>query len=106
MNFKYSSHDCFINLYLLKAYGLKIKNTDLEVWFDKTDIFNAKNILKNFGENRIKIAVGIGATDIERKYPVEKYLIAFKKIISTGASIIIFGGKDEIKNFGSDFEWI
>lgn len=96
MEYKYSSHDCFINLYLLKAYGLKIKNTDLEVWFDKTDIFNAKNILKNFGENRIKIAVGIGATDIERKYPVEKYLIAFKEIISKGASIIIFGGKNEI----------
>ncbi|MBQ7628612.1 MAG: hypothetical protein IJS81_00125 [Selenomonadaceae bacterium] len=42
------------------------------------------------------IAAGIGANIPQRKYPVEKYLIAFREIISKGASIIILGGSAEV----------
>ena len=89
------NHLCERNLFLLKSVGLKINSTKIEIWFDKNDLYKAQNILGNFGEGRLKVAVGIGAQAPERKYPVEKYLVAFKEIISKGASIIILGGPSE-----------
>ena len=93
---KYVLHFCAQNLYLLKAVGLHIRQTDLELWYDAEDLYTARKLLENFAPNRLKIVTGIGATMPARKYPVEKYLIAFKKIISKGASIIILGGPDEV----------
>ena len=91
-----NTHDVMINLYLLKEHGLKIGNTDIEVWFNNSDLYTARRLLQNFGEGRIKIAAGIGANSPERKYPIEKYLVAFKQIINKGASLVIFGGQSEI----------
>ena len=96
MSREYNVHDVMISLYLLKAHGLKIGNTDIEVWFNNSDLYTARRLLKNFGEGRIKVAVGIGANSPARKYPIEKYLVAFKQIIDKGASIMIFGGKSEL----------
>ena len=94
MSREYNVHDVMISLYLLKAHGLKIGNTDIEVWFNNSDLYTARRLLKNFGEGRIKVAVGIGANSPARKYPIEKYLV--KQIIDKGASIMIFGGKSEL----------
>ena len=84
------------NLYMLQSFGLQVHRTDLEVWFDNEDLQAAREILSGFAPDRIKIAVGIGAGRIERKYPVEKYLVAFKEIINEGAALVIFGGSDEV----------
>ena len=89
-------HSCERNLYLLQHFGLNIRSTGIEVWFSGKDVYQAKNIIKDFAPSRLKIAVGIGATVPERKYPVEKYLVAFKKIIKKGAAIIILGGPSEV----------
>ena len=89
------AHCCEKNLHLLLTAGLQVKSANLELWYGLEDIRRAKNILKNFAANRVKVAAGIGANIPQRKYPVEKYLTAFKEIISKGASIIIFGGPDE-----------
>ena len=88
-------HDTARDLYLLKAFGLKIENTNLEIWYSREDYYQAKNILKNFADGRLKVAFGIGAGHPARHYPVEKYLKAIKKIINRGASILIFGGPAE-----------
>jgi len=88
--------DVLRNLGVLTACGLKVKSKDLEIWFDGQDVFHAKKLLGNFGEGRIKVAVGIGANDPQRKYPIEKYLVAFKEIIEKGASLIIIGGPSEL----------
>ena len=96
MTAEYNTHDVIINLYLLKAHGLKIGSTDIEVWFNNSDLYTARRLLENFGEGRIKVAVGIGANSPERKYPVEKYLSAFKKIVDKGAVLVIFGGSAEV----------
>ena len=93
---RYNDHDVIINLYLLKAHGLKIESTEIEVWFSGADLYTARQLLKNFGEGRIKVAVGIGTTDLARKYPVEKYLEAFKSLIDKGTALIIFGGPSEV----------
>ena len=89
-------HWCEVNLYILQAYGLKIKSTDLELWYSVEDLIIAKNILNDFAPNRIKVAVGVGANYVARKYPVDKYVVAFREIISKGAAIIILGGSSEL----------
>ncbi|MBQ6976920.1 MAG: glycosyltransferase family 9 protein [Selenomonadaceae bacterium] len=90
------AHCCEKNLHLLMTAGLQIKSANLELWYGLEEIRRAKNILKNFAANRVKVAAGIGANIPQRKYPVEKYLTAFKEIISKGASIIILGGPSEV----------
>ena len=90
------AHCCEKNLHLLMTAGLQIKSANLELWYGLEEIRRAKNILKNFAANRVKVAAGIGANIPQRKYPVEKYLIAFREIISKGASIIILGGSAEV----------
>lgn len=94
---KFINH-CEKNLQILSCCGLKISSENLNLWYGLEDIHCAKNILKNFAQNRVKVALGIGASIPERKYPVEKYLVALKRIIEKGASIIILGGADEIED--------
>ena len=89
-------HWCLKNLYLLEASGLKVNRKDIEIWYSAEDFYTAENLLKDFAPGRIKVAVGIGANVPERKYPVEKYLEAFKQIIDKGASLVILGGSAEV----------
>ncbi len=91
-------HDCARNLYILQDYGLKITRTDLEVWYNSSDLYLARALLNNFAEGRIKVSVGIGASTPMRKYPREKYLQAFKEIIDKGGSIVILGGPGEYED--------
>ena len=88
-------HECLRALYLLQAYGLKVNDTRTEVWFDKLDLNEANKILNGFGEGRVKIAVGIGASTLARIYPPDKYIIAFREIIAEGAALVLFGGKED-----------
>ena len=93
---QYYEHDCLMNLHLLQQAGLKVNDTRLEIWIEQKDLIAAEKLLENFAPNRIKISVGIGANHLARKYPVEKYLVAFKEIIAKGAAVIILGGSNEI----------
>ena len=89
-------HHCERNLALLMSYGLKINSSKLELWINDEDYLRAEKILEGFAPGRLKIAVGIGANVPMRRYPVEKYLVALRKIIDKGASVIIFGGSSEV----------
>ena len=89
-------HESLKNLYLLESIGLKSSRSDLEVWYNKEDLLKARLLLGNFAGNRVKIAVGIGANHKERRYPIEKYLVAFKEIINKGAALVILGGPSEV----------
>lgn len=91
-------HMVSMTLHIIKSYGLQIKNTQTEVWFDYEDVLNAKRLLKDFAPNKTKVIIGIGAGTPERKYPVEKYLQAFKKIVDKGAALIIIGGPSEAED--------
>lgn len=82
-------------LYLIEAYGLRVRQTETEIWYSNLDLYEAKKIMGNFGESRVKISVSIGSSMPQRSYPIEKYLIAFRKIIDKGASIVILGGASE-----------
>jgi len=85
-----------MNFYLLKACGLNVRSSHLEMWYNYSDLYRARSLLKNFDNKRIKIIAGIGSSGA-RYYPVEKYLIAFQKIVEKGAAIVILGGPKETK---------
>ena len=99
---KKSGHDVINNLRLLESFGLKISNTDTAVWYDGADLWKAENFLKGFAEDKLKISVAIGSStaQIARRYPVEKYLAAFKEIVERGAALVIFGGPAELEAAG------
>ena len=98
LNPKEIIQDCARSLYLIKAVGLTVSNTDLEFWYTLGDLYQAQNLLKGFSPNRVKVAVGLGATHLARRYPVEKYLVALKKIVEKGVSLVLLGGPTEIKD--------
>lgn len=85
------------NLFLLTAFGWKVEDSSLELWYDAEDKFKAKKLLEGFAPGKIKIIVGIGASGSVRKYPVEKYLEAFKKIVEKDAAFILLGGPTDIE---------
>lgn len=80
---------------MLKAFGLKVENFELELWYTREDYYQAKNLLKDFDADTMKIAVGIGAGHPARHYPIEKYLEALKKIVEKNVTFFIFGGPAE-----------
>ena len=97
LNPKEIIHDCARSLYLLKALGLTIQQTDIEFWYSRDDLRQAKKLLGDFAPNRLKVAVGLGATHLARRYPIEKYLAALRDILKKGAAIILLGGPTELE---------
>ena len=91
-------NDVMQTLQILKSYGLRVRDTSAEVWYDTTDYYLAKNLLADFAPGKMKIIVGIGAAVPARKYPIEKYLAAFQKIIDKGAVLVILGGPAEAED--------
>ena len=84
------------NLQVMLSCGIKGRSSELALWYDAEDVRRAQLLMKNFAAGKIKIALGIGANLPARKYPVEKYLVALKEIVSRGAAVIILGGKSEL----------
>ena len=91
-------HEIERNLYLLEAYNLQVQSNYPELWYNASDLFQAKNLLKNFAKGKIKVAVGIGASQNESRYSIGKYQAIFKTLTDKGAAIILIGGKAEVNN--------
>ena len=86
-------HTCAKDLFILKAMGLQVRQTNTELWYDAEDLYTARKLLEGFAPNRLKIVTGIGAGHPARKYPVEKYLSAFKAMLHKG------GGAGYLRRF-------
>lgn len=84
-------HEVEKYLYLLKVYGLQIHSRNMELWYNYSELYQAKEILKDFAPDKLKIAVGIDAFKGENKYPTGKYLQALEKIADSGAAVVVFG---------------
>ena len=76
---------------MLKVYGLQVHSRNFEVWYDYSELYQAREILKDFAPGRIKIAVGIDSFQGEKKYPTKKYLEVLEQVINKGAAVVIFG---------------
>ena len=82
--------------YLLKAVGLEVNQTNMELFFGTTDILRVRELLKNIPSACKKVIVGIGAGIENRRYPVEKYLVALKELAKKNFAFVIVGGKAEL----------
>lgn len=88
-------HHCTRSLSMLLDYGLKIYNTDLELWYNASESIKARKLISYFSVDRFKVVVCIGGSASYRKYPVEKYLQVLRAIIEKNANVIILGGSSE-----------
>ena len=85
------------NFYLLAASGFKVNETHMELFYGAEDLQQAKIFLKNIPVSRKKVLLGIGGgTSASKKYPIEKYLIALKKLAKKDLVFIIVGGQAEM----------
>ncbi len=84
------------HLYLLTATGLAVEQTHTENFFGAADILYARELLKNIPPACRKVVLGIGAGLEERRYPVEKFLLALKILAEKNLTFVIVGGKSEL----------
>ena len=84
--------------YLLEAVELKVNQTHTELWFGEADIFHAWKLLENIPSTSKKVLLGLGAGGVNRKYPVEKYLVALKELVKKNLTFVIVGGKSELED--------
>ena len=82
--------------YLLKAVGFEVNDKSAELFFGAEDLIYARELLKNIPTACKKVVVGIGAGDGNRRYPVEKYLIALDELARKNLAFVIVGGRDEL----------
>ena len=85
------------HFYLLSASGLKVNQTHMELWFGEAEAQRAKEFLEEMPPDCKKIVLGIGAGDPNRKYPVEKFLVALKELLKKNLVFVIVGGKSELE---------
>lgn len=90
----YQVEKCF---YILTENGFKVNQTHMELFYDEEDSRRAKTLLEDIPTNCKKIVLGIGAGEINRKYPVEKYLIALKELAKKDLVFVIVGGRAELE---------
>lgn len=84
------------NFYLLSASGFKVNQRNIELFYSVEDFQCAKEILEDIPPNCKKVILGLGAQELNRKYPVEKYLIALREIAKKDLVFIIVGGQGEL----------
>lgn len=93
-----SYYQCYAEriFYVLSANGYKINSKHMELFFGEADSWRAQEMLKNIPPACKKVLLGIGATDLNRKYPVEMYLVALKELAKRNLIFVIVGGQAEL----------
>ena len=86
------------HFYLLEGVGLTVNQNHMELFFGAADFFNARELLKRIPPTAKKVLLGLGAGGTNRKYPVEKYLVALKELANKKLVFVIVGGKAELKD--------
>ncbi len=84
------------HLYLLTGSGFKVNETHMELFYGAQDLQRACELLEDIPPHCKKILIGIGAGDANRKYPVEKLLVALKELAKKDLVFVIVGGRAEL----------
>ena len=82
--------------HVLTAADFKVNQNHMELWYSAEDFQRASELLEDIPPDCKKISVGIGAGAVNRKYPVEKYLVALKTLAEKNFCFVILGGKTEL----------
>ena len=88
-------HEAARAFYILTANGLKVHSTNLELWYDAADILSVERFLSALAPDKKRITIGLGAGNVNRKYPAAQYVEALKEIEKRGANFVLVGGTSE-----------
>lgn len=97
-------HEVERNLDLLRHLGLNVTDDKLEVWYSEVEKREADSMLAvrtpNFALTANKdvplVAVGLGASQAKRTWPVERYADACRRLhLATGARFVVMGSRSE-----------
>ena len=85
------------NFYILAATDLKVDETHMELWYSAEDLQHARELLEDIPSSAKKVLIGLSGSDLNKKYPVEKFLVALKEIAKKNFVFVLIGGKSEVK---------
>lgn len=90
-------HEVNRNLDLLRHSGLNVTDDNLEVWYSEAEKREADSILAPTSIKDVPlIAVGLGASQAKRMWPVERYADVCRKLhLATGAQFLVMGSRAE-----------
>ncbi len=84
------------NFYLLQTCGHVVEQDHMELFYGAADIQRADELLATLPADCKKVVVCVGSREGGKKYPPEKYLIAFRELLKKNLVFVIVGGRDDI----------
>lgn len=93
---KGTRHEVERNLEMLRHLGLSVTDDKLEIWSSESEAREADSLL---GPNKSVplIAVGLGASQTKKMWPVERYVDVCRRLHSrTGAQFVAMGSRAEV----------
>lgn len=90
-------HEAERMLYLLRLMEMNVADEHMEIWYSQADAQKAEMLLQGGRQSgRFMVAIGLGAGQESRKYPVEKYAEALQGICRQWeVYFVLLGGKKE-----------
>ena len=86
-------HEAARALYMVEAMGGKVEEKGTEIWLNSTDVEESRRLLNGWEKF---IVLGLGAGHTNRKYPLDKWVVALQKIRDAyGTRFVLLGGKSE-----------
>lgn len=92
-------HEAERDLELIKFLGERIYDDSLELWIDKEDESFAQSILNenNINKDSILIGIGLGAGELRKMWPMERFLDLIKWLSEEmKLKILLLGDKNEV----------
>lgn len=80
--------------YILEDMGLATTKDNMELFFGAADFLKARDLFANVPPDTKKVLLGLSAGAPNKKYPVEKYLVALRKLAEKDLVFVIVGGQD------------
>ena len=94
---KEARHEIDRNLDLLRHLGLNVTDDRLEIWSSESEKREADSMLAPKANRNVPlVAVGLGASQAKKMWPVERYASVCRTLHSaTGAQFVVMGSRSE-----------
>ena len=83
------------SLALLGAMGLQVGDKRPEIWYGKSDVIRVEDSWQGFGRECRMVAIGLGASEPRKTYPVELLLAAMQKLQDEQLFFVLLGGAED-----------
>lgn len=84
------------HFYVLTESGFNVNETHMELFYGAADLQRAKELLEDIPPHCKKVMLCLGSREMNKKYPVEKYLVALRELAAKDLVFVIAGGRGDI----------